>query len=155
MRFSPPSVVVLCTFVPIILSSVTPRLLRTEHTEHNNVDLPNRSLNPRQTYGSCTAANTRIRREWWAWAILVHFRFGRKGWHRTRRTLSKMERRGYIDAVLCLQNKPSIYKEVVGAKSRFDDFQIEHITQAYDIHFNVSLSSNHMIFQSLAHALQG
>lgn len=149
MRFSLPAVVVLCTFVPIILSRVTPRALRTEHTEHNNVDLKNRYLNPRQTYGNCTAAATRIRREWWAWAILVNFRFGRKDWHRTRRTLSKMERRSYIDAVLCLQKKPSIYKDVVGAKSRFDDFQIEHIAQAYDIHFNVRSSFTHITSQAL------
>lgn len=155
MRFSLPTVVVLCTFVPIILSSVMPRLIGTENTGHSNVVLPNRRLSPRQTYGNCTAANTRIRREWWARAILVNFRFGREGWHRARRTLSKSERRSYIDAVLCLQKKPSIYKEVAGAKSRFDDFQVEHITQAYDIHFNVSLSSNSNICESLAYALQG
>lgn len=55
-----------------------------------------------------------------------------------RRTLSISERRSYIDAVHCLRNKPTLYKEVVGAKSRFDDFQLVHIDQAYDIHFNVS-----------------
>lgn len=70
MRFSLPTVVVLCTFVPTIFSRVTPRTVRKEHKEHkdhknhNNVVLPNSNLNPRQTYVNCTAANTRIRREW-------------------------------------------------------------------------------------------
>lgn len=146
MRFSLPTVVVLCTFVPTILSRVTPKPIRKEHKDYNNAGLPNTSLNPRQTYQNCTDANTRIRREWWARAILNNFRFGREGWHRVRRALSKGEQSGYIDAVLCLLKKPSIYKEVTGAKSRFDDFQIEHITQAYDIHFNVSVSSDSNIF---------
>lgn len=151
MRFSLPTFVVLCTFIPIILSSVVPRLISTEHTVHNNAVLPKRSLSPRQIYGNCTASNTRIRREWWAreryWS---NFRFGREDWPRARRTLSISERRSYIDAVLCLQKKPTIYKEVVGAKSRFDDFQIVHIDQAFDIHFNVSISIQRQYFWKLA-----
>lgn len=155
MRFLLSTVIVLCTFVPIILSGPTRRPFRTEHEEHSNADLPDRSLKLPRAYGNCTAENTRIRREWWASDIPANSRPRRKGWRRKRRTLSRTDRRRYIDAVLCLQKKPSIYKEVVGAKSRFDDFQVEHITQAYDIHFNVSLSSNYIISQSLAYALQG
>lgn len=86
-----------------------------------------------------------------------NFRFRRrKDWPWVRRALSLSERRSYIDAVLCLQKKPTIYQEVVGAKSRFDDFQIVHIDQAYDIHFNVSIPHPTAIFlKSLAYTLQG
>lgn len=57
-----------------------------------------------------------------------------------RRTLSKSERKNYTEAVLCLRKKPSLYKEIKGAKSRYDDFQALHILQAFIIHFNVSYS---------------
>lgn len=58
----------------------------------------------------------------------------------SRRTLSKGARKNYTDAVLCLRKKPSLYKEVKGAKSRYDDFQALHIQQTFIIHFNVSCS---------------
>lgn len=53
--------------------------------------------------------------------------------------MSKKDRLAYIDAVLCLQSKPSIAAPglVPGARSRFDDFQAVHINQTYFIHFNV------------------
>lgn len=50
---------------------------------------------------------------------------------------SKPERRGYIRAVLCLQKKPPSYRDLNGAKSRFDDFQSEHINEAFNIHLSV------------------
>lgn len=72
--------------------------------------------------------------------LFFSFRFGEgKADIEQRRTLSKRERKSYLDAVLCLQKKPTLYKEIVGAKSRFDDFQLVHIDQSFDIHFNVSL----------------
>lgn len=54
--------------------------------------------------------------------------------------MSKPDRKAYIDAVLCLQSKPSISPPglVPGARSRFDDFQAIHINQTFTIHFNVS-----------------
>lgn len=54
-----------------------------------------------------------------------------------RQSLSKPERRGYIRAVLCLQKKPSLYRDFIGAKGRFDVFQAEHINEAFNIHLNV------------------
>lgn len=55
-----------------------------------------------------------------------------------RRTLSKDQRTEYINAVLCLHEKPSISnKNIPGLRSRYDDFQYLHIEQAFIIHFNV------------------
>lgn len=53
--------------------------------------------------------------------------------------MSKKDRLAFIDAVLCLQSKPSIAAPglVPGARSRFDDFQAVHINQTFLIHFNV------------------
>ena len=57
-----------------------------------------------------------------------------------RSDLSVQEREDYINAVLCLQSKPSqIPKgQVPGALSRFDDFVATHITQAPMLHDPVS-----------------
>lgn len=56
-----------------------------------------------------------------------------------RRALSKPERKTYIDAVRCIQTKkPSLYQDIKGAKSRFDDFTIVHIEQTFMIHYNAS-----------------
>ena len=61
-----------------------------------------------------------------------------------RRTLSKPERKNYIDAVRCIQTKrPTLYSDIKGAKSRFDDFQIVHIEQTFIIHYNASFSPLH------------
>lgn len=55
-----------------------------------------------------------------------------------RRTLSKRQRTSYINAVLCLDNKPSASnKNVTGVRSRYNEFQYLHIKQTYFIHFNV------------------
>ncbi|EEH20362.2 hypothetical protein PABG_02621 [Paracoccidioides brasiliensis Pb03] len=53
---------------------------------------------------ACTTKNLTIRKEW--------------------RFLSKAERRNYIDAVYCLQSKPSLFteKEAPGSKNLFDSF---------------------------------
>ncbi|MBW0462316.1 hypothetical protein O181_002031 [Austropuccinia psidii MF-1] len=71
--------------------------------------------------------------------------------------LSKEERRSYIDAVLCLQSKPSITpsSEVPGAKSRYDDFVATHINQTLYIHGTANFLSWHRYFlRSFEKALQ-
>ena len=61
-----------------------------------------------------------------------------------RGAMSKKERLAYVDAVLCLQSKPSKIplSLVPGARNRFDNFQAVHINQTFLIHFNVR-NSNH------------
>ncbi|KIW33257.1 uncharacterized protein PV07_00124 [Cladophialophora immunda] len=53
-------------------------------------------------------------------------------------SLTKAERTSYINAVLCLQKRPSIIPKglVPGAKSRFDDFVATHINQTLSIHLD-------------------
>ncbi|SPO06431.1 uncharacterized protein DNG_09121 [Cephalotrichum gorgonifer] len=55
---------------------------------------------------------------------------GRKAWH----TLSDSEKLAYIDAELCLMNKPATL-DLPGARTRFDEFQAVHQLQAYSTHF--------------------
>lgn len=66
--------------------------------------------------------------------------------------MSKKDRLAYIDAVLCLQSKPSNAAPglVPGARSRFDDFQAVHINQTYFIHFNVGTPKQVIPFQGEA-----
>ncbi|KAM7187605.1 hypothetical protein V8F33_011161 [Rhypophila sp. PSN 637] len=71
----------------------------------------------RRTFGgSCNARNVKIRREW--------------------RTLSKSQRKNYIAAVKCMQNKPSLLAPGVApaSKSLFDDFVVIHYQQTIFIH---------------------
>ncbi|KAH8668543.1 hypothetical protein BX600DRAFT_435074 [Xylariales sp. PMI_506] len=76
----------------------------------------------------CSPSKQRIRREWGS--------------------LTKAERRDYIDAVLCMQRKPSILsqEEVPGAKTRFDDFSAIHINQTLSIHLSGIFLSWHRNF---------
>jgi tyrosinase len=57
--------------------------------------------------------------------------------------LSVLERRSYIDAVLCLGRKPARTPAAIaaGAKTRYDDFVVTHIQQTRTIHFTVGLAS--------------
>ena len=50
------------------------------------------------------------------------------------------EREEYIDAVLCLQSKPSIAPAgaAPGSLNRFDDFVATHMTQAMMLHSPVN-----------------
>lgn len=65
---------------------------------------------------TCTKDNLQVRREWG--------------------DISKAERRKYIDAMLCLMNKPSHLNqtEYPGAQTRFDDFVAVHINQTLFTH---------------------
>lgn len=71
-----------------------------------------------------------------------------------RGSLSKHERRKYIDAVLCMLQKPSLSDptEVPGARNRFDDFLAVHINQTLTIHGTVSTllmhEGSHYLFQT-------
>ncbi|RDW85203.1 hypothetical protein BP6252_02793 [Coleophoma cylindrospora] len=68
----------------------------------------------------------------------------RKEWS----SLSAVERRTYIDAVLCLQSQPSKLPAglVPGAISRFDDFVATHINNTLGIHLNGKFLSWHRQF---------
>lgn len=72
-----------------------------------------------QNSSSCSVSTARVRKEWSA--------------------LKDSEKKDYIDAVLCLQSKPSISGDLVpGARSRYDDFVAAHINQTLTIHETVS-----------------
>ncbi|OAX85167.1 hypothetical protein ACJ72_00469 [Emergomyces africanus] len=68
----------------------------------------------------------------------------RKEW----RFLSKAERRKYIQAVYCLQSKPSVFteKEAPGSKNLFDSFAAVHITKTLHIHGNFNFLAWHRYF---------
>lgn len=77
---------------------------------------------------TCTLANASVRREWG--------------------TLTKVERKAYTDAVLCLMAKPALTdaSKVPGAKSRYDDFLYTHINQTLSIHGTANFLSWHRYF---------
>ena len=54
--------------------------------------------------------------------------------------MPKPDRKAYLDAVVCLLNKPSKLdsKQFPGAKSRYDDFVVVHMNQTLTIHGTVS-----------------
>ncbi|KAI5779941.1 hypothetical protein DFH27DRAFT_364301 [Peziza echinospora] len=76
----------------------------------------------------CNLFNTTIRREWGS--------------------LSTSERKAYIDAVLCLQAKPSKSDpvKVPGARSRYDDFVAVHVNQTLSIHGTANFLSWHRYY---------
>lgn len=157
MRFSLPTFVVLCTFIPIILSSVIPRLIRTEDTVHNNVVLPKRSLSPRQIYGNCTAANTRIRREWWARANIGQLSSIWKGKLTSSKGGLSQQVSGEATSTrssACKINQ--LYtKRLLGRRA---DLMISNSctsTKLMTFTLMWALSSNSNISESLAYALQG
>ncbi|KAF2163713.1 hypothetical protein M409DRAFT_68307 [Zasmidium cellare ATCC 36951] len=62
-------------------------------------------------------------------------------------TFSRQEKREYIDAILCLMEKPSISGDLApGARSRYDDFLAIHINQTGSIHGTGSFLSWHRYF---------
>lgn len=80
----------------------------------------------RRTFGgSCNLNKVKIRQEW--------------------RTLSTNQRKNYIAAVKCMQNKPSLLAPGVapGSKSLFDDFVVIHYQQTIFIHLTVSPPTSH------------
>ncbi|KAH7092283.1 hypothetical protein FB567DRAFT_576707 [Paraphoma chrysanthemicola] len=77
---------------------------------------------------TCTLNNVAVRREW--------------------STLSKAERRNYIDAVKCLAKKPARTPAATasGAKSRYDDLVVTHIQQAFSIHGTANFLTWHRYY---------
>ena len=58
--------------------------------------------------------------------------------------LTSAQKTSYINAVLCLQSKPSKSgSSAPGAKSRYDDFVATHIQQTLTIHGTVSFSQRY------------
>lgn len=71
--------------------------------------------NRRSSDDECTYETAEVRKEWG--------------------DLQVAERLDYIDAVLCMQNLPSIWN-LPGTKSHFDDFVALHINLTIHIHVN-------------------
>lgn len=65
-----------------------------------------------------------------------------------RGTLSKTEKKSYIDAVKCLQSKPSKSPAsfAAGAKTRFDDWVAVHLNQTQAIHYTGNFLTWHRYF---------
>lgn len=65
-----------------------------------------------------------------------------------RGTLSKKEKKSYIDAVKCLQSKPSKSPAsfAAGAKTRFDDWVAVHLNQTQMIHYTGNFLTWHRYF---------
>ncbi|KAF9691299.1 hypothetical protein EKO04_010796 [Ascochyta lentis] len=86
------------------------------------------SENSKTKRGSCNLYNVAVRREWG--------------------TLSKRERKSYIDAVLCLQKKKTKTPASLlpGARSRFDDWVGTHINQTNKIHYTGPFLGFHRYF---------
>ncbi|PGH02445.1 tyrosinase [Blastomyces parvus] len=76
----------------------------------------------------CTPGKLTIRKEW--------------------RFMPKAERRKYIEAVYCLQSKPSLFtqEEAPGSKSLFDSFAVVHINQTPFIHGTYNFLAWHRYF---------
>ncbi|KAI5776378.1 tyrosinase central domain-containing protein [Geopyxis carbonaria] len=79
----------------------------------------------RKRSNKCSLLNVAVRREW--------------------SSLSKAERKCYIDAVLCLQSKPA-KSSYAGARSRYDDFVGVHIEQTLSIHGTANFLTWHRYF---------
>lgn len=77
---------------------------------------------------TCSLSKLRVRREWGS--------------------LSKSQRKDYIKAVQCLQEKPARTPSSVasGAKTRFDDFVATHINQTMTIHYTANFLSWHRYY---------
>lgn len=63
-----------------------------------------------------------------------------------RRTLSTKEKQAYIDAVKCLQTKPSELASTYQSPSRFDDYNAVHIDLTEQIHFCAPFLPWHRLF---------
>lgn len=74
----------------------------------------------------CTLENASVRREW--------------------NDLSIDARKEYIDAVLCLQKKPSKAVNIPGALNRYDDFVATHMTLVNMLHSPTNLFGSHRYY---------
>jgi len=69
-----------------------------------------------------------------------------------RRDLSDEEKKGYIDAVKCLQSLPAQNPVIPAAKTRFDEFHAHHIKIAEQVHYVVSIGRGNTL-QAFSHLL--
>ncbi|KAK0648214.1 tyrosinase-like protein [Cercophora newfieldiana] len=78
--------------------------------------------------GGCNRNKLKLRQEW--------------------RTLAAKDRKSFISAVKCLQNKPSVFPAgvVPGSKSFFDDFVFVHMNQTLTIHLTGNFLTWHRYF---------
>ncbi|KAF0637824.1 hypothetical protein FPSE5266_11583 [Fusarium pseudograminearum] len=96
----------------------------TSALENADTESSKRSVGPKK----CTIFNAAVRRDW--------------------KTLSKKDKKAYIDAVLCLRKKPSKADQTFapGARSRYDDFVAVHINQTLSIHGTGNFFTWHRYF---------
>ena len=90
--------------------------------------------------GGCNILNVKVRQEWYVSHSLRSSPLidnGRRDTNKTivhRRTLSASQRKQYISAVKCMQNKPSLLPDVPGSYSLYDDFTAVHLNLTMLIH---------------------
>ncbi|KAK3953999.1 hypothetical protein QBC32DRAFT_101182 [Pseudoneurospora amorphoporcata] len=76
--------------------------------------------------GSCKANKVKVRQEW--------------------RTLPPAQRRQFIKAVQCLQKSPSVFPDIEGAVTGYDDFTWIHLINTVNIHYSGLFLSWHRLF---------
>lgn len=107
----------------------------------------------------CSLSNLKIRREWYvllpsstgyttSFSSFFLSPFLLSPLTITRSTFSTTQKKAYINAVLCLQSKPSKTPSdlVPGAKTRYDDFVATHINQTLEIHYTGTFLAWHRYF---------
>ncbi|KAK1781328.1 hypothetical protein QBC45DRAFT_449341 [Copromyces sp. CBS 386.78] len=66
--------------------------------------------------GKCQKSDYKVRQEW--------------------RTIPPGQRRKYVAAVQCLQKQPSVFPDVEGTTSAFEDLQWIHLNRTFEVHFS-------------------
>ncbi|KAH7025103.1 uncharacterized protein B0I36DRAFT_332532 [Microdochium trichocladiopsis] len=91
-------------------------------------DVASDTLSPPQKRGSCHLGNAYVRKDW--------------------KWLSDQDKTAYINAVLCLQKKPSKADPsfAPGARTRYDDFVAVHLNQTLSIHGTGNFLTWHRYF---------
>lgn len=90
----------------------------------------------------CTKENVRVRREWQVVPrVEMSTTCGIDG--PSRRELPGEMRIKYTDAIQCLMNSDSLYTDVEGAKTAFDDFAVLHYNLTPYVHNSVCPDVRH------------
>ncbi|KAK5153809.1 hypothetical protein LTS14_007028 [Recurvomyces mirabilis] len=106
------------SYVPS-LSDFTVAQIESGEAWKNISELAMSRMQARQTNGSCTPENARVRTEF--------------------RKMSNAQRKSYTDAITCLHNNPPRYVEAAsdtypGVLNRYDEYVATHINLTYNIH---------------------